>query len=150
MSTTILEDLVSVRYYTPSDVYHYTTDNRPLTDLTTNVTTIASLLSNVQAVTTLSNPGSAETVGGLVVMWGTGSCSTPSGGTFTEDFPTPFPNECLGIQVVDRALTCVPYGAAVVSSAQYQIFIPGASVQAGESTLTTTPPVTWSWLAWGY
>src|SRR5579859_712935 len=34
--------LVTVRYYTQYDPYHYAVDNRPLTDLASNITTISS------------------------------------------------------------------------------------------------------------
>jgi hypothetical protein len=39
--TTVVDSLVNVRFYTPQDIYYYTIDNRPLTDLSTNVTTVA-------------------------------------------------------------------------------------------------------------
>lgn len=44
MSTLALDSLVNVRYYSPTDPYHYSVDNRPLTDLQTNVTLLAGLI----------------------------------------------------------------------------------------------------------
>lgn len=49
MSSTALSNLVNVRYYSPSDPYHYSVDNRPLTDLNTNITVLASLLDGISA-----------------------------------------------------------------------------------------------------
>ena len=40
----ILSQLVPVRYYLPDDVYFYAIDNRPLQDLTSNITFVATSL----------------------------------------------------------------------------------------------------------
>lgn len=40
-------NLGTVRYYTNSDVYHYTTDNRPLQDLATNDALMAAAINNL-------------------------------------------------------------------------------------------------------
>ena len=42
-----INSLVNVRYYTPNDIYYYTIDNRPLTDLDSNITTLANIVDAV-------------------------------------------------------------------------------------------------------
>ena len=41
MSGAIESALIPIRYYVPQDVYYYTIDNRPLTDLMANIQTVA-------------------------------------------------------------------------------------------------------------
>ncbi len=48
MSTKIQSTLVSVRFYIASDTYYYTTSNRPLTDLNTNLVTLATYLNQIE------------------------------------------------------------------------------------------------------
>ncbi len=47
MANTAISNLVNVRFYSPDDDYHYTTDNRPLTDLATNDAMLASLIDGI-------------------------------------------------------------------------------------------------------
>lgn len=49
MSSPALSNLVNVRYYTPSDPYHYSVDNRPLTDLNTNLVMLAGLVDGISS-----------------------------------------------------------------------------------------------------
>ncbi len=48
MSTKIQSTMVSVRFYIASDTYYYTTSNRPLTDLNTNLVTLATYLNQIE------------------------------------------------------------------------------------------------------
>jgi len=47
LSNNAINSLVNVRYYTPNDIYYYTIDNRPLTDLDSNITTLANIVDAV-------------------------------------------------------------------------------------------------------
>jgi hypothetical protein len=46
-SNSAVNSLVNVRYYTPNDIYYYTIDNRPLTDLDLNITTLANIIDSM-------------------------------------------------------------------------------------------------------
>ena len=63
MANTAVSSLVNVRFYSPDDDYHYTTDNRPLTDLATNDAMLASMIDGILSVTSYSVTASAPTSG---------------------------------------------------------------------------------------
>jgi hypothetical protein len=46
----LLSSLTAIRYYTSADPYYYTVDNRPLTDVDTSLTTIATFIDSFVTV----------------------------------------------------------------------------------------------------
>ena len=79
MTTTALSNLVNVRYYGPYDVYNYATDNRPLTDLQTNIVSLANLIDGISEGNVFYIEDTSSTANLLVAT----TTLLPSGGPYT-------------------------------------------------------------------
>lgn len=101
---TVADQIVAVRYYVATDTYYYATCNRPLTDLTTNVATLAYYLDLInegyQAIVCLDegganalNPTSSqfpsvgELTAGITITFAVAATNTASTTAALNDFP---------------------------------------------------------------
>ncbi len=148
----ISEQLVPIRYYTSTDVYHYTTDNRPLQDLATNIGVVAGFLSSLEGNAVLENPGGLALAAGAILEWGIGTNEGVGGRTVQVPFNNPFPNGCLGVWVQDMTQACIPFSATPDGTDGYTLFIPPASIPTYSASLEqmVTGNCTWWWVALGF
>lgn len=118
--------LATVRYYTQFDPYHYAVDNRPLTDLATNITTISSgggdsarraVLINELAMSAVfqdlySNANNSSVISGLTVSYPGSNIVTVNPGAVYQAQAT---NDTLAQTIVKQGLLYAPVSFNLVS-----------------------------------
>lgn len=118
--------LAQVRYYTQFDPYHYAVDNRPLTDLATNITTISSgggdsarrgVLINQLAMASVyqelfSNANNSLVMSGLTVSYPGSNILTVNAGAVYQAQST---NDSIAQTIVKQALLFAPVSFNLVS-----------------------------------
>jgi hypothetical protein len=118
--------LAQVRYYTQFDPYHYAVDNRPLTDLASNITTISSgggdsarrgVLLNQLAMASVyqelfSNANNSLVMSGLTVSYPGSNILTVNAGAVYQAQST---NDSIAQTIVKQALLFAPVSFNLVS-----------------------------------
>lgn len=140
--------LAAIRYYTQFDPYHYAVDNRPLTDLASNITTISSgggdsarraVLLNQLAISSIyqelfTNASNSMVISGLTVSYPGSNIITVNPGAVYQAQAT---NDAIAQTIVKQALLFAPVSFNLVAPSNAGTSI-AYVIEAQFSDLSTT------------